>query len=200
VPPGLVGAQYSIAVTCFCILSERTHLYATWARMGRPKTGSSSVEVLEMKIVWSCRQFDELDTQDLYGLLQLRAEIFIVEQDCAYQDVDGFDHEALHVMGLLSASDESSLVSYARLLPPGAKYEGASIGRVVTKKSARGSGIGKALMLNSLAFCKEHWPGEVITISAQLYLQQFYIELGFETESEPYDEDGIPHIRMQLNP
>ena len=152
------------------------------------------------EIVWSCLRFNELSTEDLYRVLQLRAEVFVVEQDCAYQDVDGYDHEALHVMGQLSGADEAQLVSYSRLLPPGTKYDGASIGRVITKKSIRGSGVGKALMLSSLAFCRQHWTGKGITISAQAYLQKFYIELGFETVSEPYDEDGIPHIRMQLNP
>lgn len=153
-----------------------------------------------MSITWSCKRFDELDTQDLYNILQLRAEIFIVEQDCVYQDVDGFDQPALHVMGYLPTSGEPQLVCYSRLIPPGLKYEGASIGRVTTKKSVRGGGNGKALMVNSLAFCKEYWPDAAITISAQQYLQKFYTELGFETLSEPYDEDGIPHIRMQLNP
>ena len=152
------------------------------------------------EIVWSCLRFNELSTEDLYRLLQLRAEVFVVEQGCAYQDVDGYDHEALHVMGHLSGTDEAQLVSYSRLLPPGTKYEGASIGRVITKKSIRGCGVGKALMLSSLAFCRQHWTGKAITISAQAYLQKFYIELGFETVSEPYDEDRIPHIRMQLNP
>lgn len=155
---------------------------------------------MSSEIVWSCLRFDELSTEDLYRILQLRAEVFVVEQDCAYQDVDGYDHEALHVMGQLSGTAATSLVCYTRLLSPGTKYEGASISRVITKKSVRGGGFGKALMLKSLAFCKEHWPGKVITISAQQYLQQFYIELGFKTESEPYNEDGIPHIRMQLNP
>jgi ElaA protein len=155
---------------------------------------------MRSEIVWSCLQFDELSTEDLYRILQLRSEVFVVEQDCVYQDVDDFDQEALHVVGRLSVGDEAQLVCYTRLLPPGTKYEGASIGRVVTKKSARGGGVGKALMLNSLAFSKEHWPDKAITISAQQYLQKFYIELGFKTESEPYDEDGIPHIRMQLSP
>ena len=155
---------------------------------------------MSSETIWTCSRFDELSTKDLYRILQLRAEIFIVEQDCVYQDVDGYDQEALHVMGQLARDDEAQLVCYTRLLPPGAKYEGASIGRVVTKKSARGGGVGRALMLNSLAFCNEHWPDTAITISAQQYLQKFYTELGFESVSEPYDEDGIPHIRMQLNP
>lgn len=155
---------------------------------------------MSSEINWSCLRFDELNTENLYQILQLRSEVFVVEQDCVYQDMDGFDQEGLHVMGMLSTGDEAQLVCYARLLPPGAKYEGASIGRVVTKKSARGDGVGKALMLNSLAFCEENWPDKAITISAQQYLQKFYTELGFETLSEPYDEDSIPHIRMQLNP
>jgi ElaA protein len=155
---------------------------------------------MSSEIIWTCSRFNELSTEDLYRILQLRAEIFIVEQDCVYQDLDGFDQQGLHVMGQLSAGNEAQLACYTRLLPPGAKYEGASIGRVVTKKSARGGGIGKVLMLNSLALCKEHWSDTAITISAQQYLQKFYTELGFETLSEPYDEDGIPHIRMQLNP
>jgi ElaA protein len=155
---------------------------------------------MSSEIIWSCLRFGELSTEDLYRVLQLRAEIFVVEQNCVYQDVDGFDQEGLHVIGQLSVSDEAQLICYSRLLPPGAKYEGASMGRVVTKKSARGGGAGKALVLNSLEFCKEYWPDKAITISAQQYLQKFYTDFGFEAESEPYDEDGIPHIRMQLNP
>ena len=155
---------------------------------------------MSSEIDWSCLRFDELSTENLYQILQLRAEIFIVEQDCVYQDVDDFDRGGLHVIGRLSVDDEAQLVCYTRLLPPGAKYEGASIGRVVTRKLARGRGIGKALMANSLIYCKDHWPDKAVTISAQLYLQEFYTDLGFETKSEPYEEDGIPHIRMQYNP
>ena len=151
-------------------------------------------------IIWKCRRFDELSTEDLYRILQLRAEVFVVEQDCAYQDVDDLDQGALHVLGYLTGDNEAQLACYTRLLPPGIKYEGVSIGRVVTNKSARGGGAGKALMVNSIAFCGEQWPGKAITISAQQHLEKFYTELGFETQSEPYAEDGIPHIRMQLNP
>lgn len=155
---------------------------------------------MSSEIVWSCRRFDELDTVALYEILQLRAEVFIVEQDCVYQDVDGFDRDALHVMGQLEGEDGSVLVCYTRLLPPGAKYDGASIGRVATKQIIRGTGIGKVLLANSLDYCRQHWPGRAITISAQQYLEKFYRDFGFETESNPYDEDGIPHVRMQLKP
>lgn len=156
--------------------------------------------MMSSEIDWSCLRFNCLSTENLYQILQLRAEIFIVEQDCVYQDVDGFDRGGLHVMGRLPNGDDSPLVCYARLLPPGAKYVGASIGRVATKKMARGSGIGKALISKSLKTCRENWPDSAITISAQQYLHKFYTGFGFETESESYDEDGIPHIRMQLNP
>ncbi len=155
---------------------------------------------MDSGIVWTCRRFDELSTEDLYRILQLRAEIFIVEQDCVYQDVDGFDQEALHVMGQVPDIEGPQLVCYSRLIPPGIKYEGISIGRVVTKESSRGGGNGRALMIKSIGFCREHWPDKAITISAQQYLEKFYIELGFGTESEPYSEDNIPHIRMQLSP
>ncbi len=152
------------------------------------------------ELIWTCRRFDELSVDSLYGILQLRAEVFIVEQDCVYQDVDGFDQQALHVTAqLVSDGEESNLVCYTRLLPPGVKYDNASIGRVVTSKTVRGDGYGKTLMAQSIAFCHEHWPNVAITISAQQYLQKFYTELGFKTESEPYAEDGIPHIRMTLS-
>ncbi len=113
------------------------------------------------EIIWSCLRFDELSTEDLYQILQLRAEIFVVEQDCAYQDVDDFDQGGLHVMGQLSGDDEAQLVSYSRLLPPGAKYEGASIGRVITKKSTRGGGVGKTLSIEFASVLQEAlaWQG-----------------------------------------
>lgn len=153
------------------------------------------------RIIWQCCEFDELSSYDLYRILQLRAEVFVVEQNCVYQDVDELDLQALHVAGYLQAEDSKlSLTCYVRLLPPGVKYETASIGRVATKKSLRGGGLGKALMQQSIAYCHNEWPGTVITISAQQHLQKFYTELGFTAESEPYDEDGIPHIEMKLTP
>ena len=155
---------------------------------------------MNSEIIWTCRRFGDLSREELYRILQLRAEVFIVEQDCVYQDVDGFDLDALHVMGQRTAGDDIELVCYSRLLPPGAKYVGASIGRVVTQRSARGGGNGKTLMLKALAYSRENWPASAITISAQHYLQKFYEELGFEALSDPYSEDGIPHIRMQINP
>lgn len=151
------------------------------------------------EIKWDCRRFDDLSLDELYSILQLRAEIFVVEQDCVYQDVDGFDQGAMHVMGRIVGERGSELVCYTRLMGPGVKYQAASIGRVVTRAASRGGGLGRALMQQSIACCREHWPGQAITISAQQHLEGFYGELGFVTESEPYDEDGIPHVRMGLS-
>lgn len=141
-----------------------------------------------------CKSFDELTTVELYALLQLRSEVFVVEQDCVYQDVDGYDQTAMHL--LMYLGDE--LCAYSRLIPPGIKYESASLGRVVTRGSARGGGHGKALMESALEHCKQLWPKASLTISAQAYLEKFYQSLDFKTESEPYMEDDIPHIQMRL--
>lgn len=145
-------------------------------------------------IDWRCRRFDELSREELYELLRLRAEVFVVEQNCPYQDLDGHDQAGQHVLGYR----DDKLVAYTRLLPPGIKYDACSIGRVVTSPEVRRDGFGRELMKVSISYCSSHWPGEPITISAQQYLENFYQQFGFVTESEPYQEDGIPHIRMCL--
>ncbi len=127
--------------------------------------------------------------------MRLRSEVFVVEQNCVYQDVDDFDQVAYH----LFASDADRIVIYARLLPPGAKYPEASLGRVVSHPSVRGSGLGKQLMELAINQCEIFWPGAGITISAQAYLEDFYQALGFTTLSQPYLEDDIPHLKMARN-
>jgi len=146
------------------------------------------------KPTFICKSFDELTTLELYALLQLRSEVFVVEQNCAYQDVDGYDQSAMHLLMYL----DDELCAYSRLIPPGIKYKSASLGRVVTQRSARGGGHGKALMESAKAHCERLWPQMGLTISAQAYLEKFYQSLGFKTESEPYMEDDIPHIQMRL--
>ncbi len=145
-------------------------------------------------VQWKCVQFDELSPRELYSILQLRTEVFVMEQDCVYQDMDDCDQQAWHVSGML----DEELICYARILPPAMKYKTASIGRVITKKSVRGDGYGKLVMEKSLEHCQQLWPSMPITISAQQYLEKFYCELGFETVSDAYLEDGIPHIEMHL--
>lgn len=146
--------------------------------------------------LFKCQAFGELSNIDLYGLLKLRAEVFVVEQDCVYLDLDDNDQQAWHVFGQLQ--DGGEIIACARLLAPGVKYDSASIGRIVTAKSVRREGFGQLLVAEAIAACRALWPGQAITISAQQYLEKFYQGFGFTTESEPYLEDDIPHIRMQL--
>ncbi len=138
------------------------------------------------------KTFDDLSTRELYEFLQLRAAVFIVEQDCPYQDLDGKDQEALHVLG----KEGNLLVAYTRIFGPGAYFEEASIGRVVTAESARGKGYGKQIMEVSIRTVEERFRTRNITLSAQSYLVNFYRELGFVETGEEYLEDGIPHIKM----
>ena len=145
---------------------------------------------------WSCQEFKQLSTDSLYSILRLRAEVFIVEQECHYQDLDGCDQAGLHLSGFI----EGRLACYARLLPPGLKYPEASIGRVVTSPGFRKLGLGKQLMSRAIEHCSTAWPGTGITISAQLYLESFYQGFGFNSAGASYLEDDIPHIRMTWQP
>lgn len=142
--------------------------------------------------IFFCKPFCDLTALELYNILQLRSEVFVVEQNCVYQDVDGFDLNAHHLFALANGQ----IVAYARLLAPGAKYPEASLGRVVSHANARGTGLGKLLLSNAISHCDVLWPGMGITISAQAYLEKFYQGLGFKTLTGPYLEDNIPHIKM----
>ena len=145
-------------------------------------------------IDFTSKTFEQLSKQELYEILRLRVEVFVVEQNCPYQDLDELDFDSIHVCGYL----DEELVAYSRLTQPGSKYSGASIGRVITKKVIRSSGAGKALMSKAINECREQWKEESIFISAQERLKKFYQALGFIINSEPYLEDGIPHIEMKL--
>lgn len=138
------------------------------------------------------KSFNELSIHELYKLLALRSEVFVVEQDCAYQDVDGKDHQALHLMGF----EKDSLVAYARIFPPGAYLDKACVGRVVVKKTHRGKALGVQLMKKAIATVQEYYNTSEVALSAQTYLKKFYRDLGFQAAGEEYLEDGIPHILM----
>lgn len=142
---------------------------------------------------WHLKTFNELTVQELYGVLQLRSEVFVVEQTCVYQDIDGTDESSYHLFCI----DGSVIVAYARIIPPGINYETASIGRVVVKRTHRRTELGKTLMLKSIHAVEELFSSDKITISAQLYLKRFYNQLGFAEVGEPYPEDDIPHIKMK---
>ncbi|MCE7054631.1 GNAT family N-acetyltransferase [Algoriphagus sp. AGSA1] len=138
------------------------------------------------------KNFEQLSTQELYVIIRLRNEIFVVEQNCLYQDADNKDLAAYHVM----IKSDDALLAYARVLPPGISYPEVSIGRVACDKSARGKGLGQKIMEQSLSFIKSEFGSCTIRIGAQTYLNDFYKSLGFENEGRPYLEDGIEHIEM----
>ena len=141
---------------------------------------------------WRLARFEELTLDRLYAILAARAAVFVVEQDCPYQDLDGLDRCGLH----LAAWSDDRLLAYARVLPPGGRFAEPSIGRVLTAQPARGTGLGKELMRRSIEIAHQYYPGMGLRISAQRYLERFYAEIGFTTVSEAYLEDGIPHVEM----
>jgi ElaA protein len=144
----------------------------------------------------SVKTFGELEKEELYQLLQLRAAIFVVEQECAYQDLDGKDRKALHVLG----KENGDVVAYTRVFGPGDYFDDASIGRVAVRSDFRGKGLGLEIMEASLEVVRDRYAGVTITLSAQQYLEKFYKDLGFRSIGETYLEDGIPHIRMVKDP
>jgi ElaA protein len=146
-----------------------------------------------MNLEWKIKRFEELSTRELYNLLQLRSEVFVVEQNCVYQDIDGKDEKALHLIG----EDNGKTIAYARLFKPNDYFEQASIGRVIVKESARENKIGHILMREAIKVIETRFEEIKITISAQLYLKKFYESHGFFQTSEMYLEDDIPHIEMK---
>ncbi|MGY8910924.1 MAG: GNAT family N-acetyltransferase [Flavobacteriales bacterium] len=136
--------------------------------------------------------FSELNTTELYQILQLRSEVFVVEQDCVYQDIDFKDQKALHIFGFKN----DKVVAYTRIFKPGDYFENASIGRVVVAEKERKFGYGHLIMKASISAIKNNFKVDEITISAQKYLKKFYETHQFKQVGEEYLEDGIPHIRM----
>lgn len=148
-----------------------------------------------MQLNWQCNYFNELGTGELYAILQLRNDVFVIEQNCVYQDADNKDLASYHLMGW----DGDSLACYCRILPPGISYTEASIGRVVCSPAYRNAGAGSELMKRAIIHTLAQFDCNTIRISAQLYLQKFYELLGFIKVSETYLEDDIPHIEMLLS-
>ena len=139
------------------------------------------------------KNFSELSTEEIYNILKLRSEVFVVEQNCVYQDIDEKDQKATH----LFTEKNNEIIAYTRIFKKGDYYEeNPSIGRVVVSKKERGKNLGKEIMLNSIEFVKKELEGRKIELSAQKYLDKFYKDLDFYSEGEDYLEDGIPHQRM----
>lgn len=174
---------------------------------------------------WRCLPFAALSADTLYRLLRLRSEVFVVEQNCVFLDMDGLDLRCLHVLGevvtptlpaargslppegarfalgwpggeTVDANVTVHLHASTRLVPPGVAFAEASIGRVVTAPAARGGGIGHALMAESVRLLEQLWGPQPIRIGAQAHLERFYNRHGFVSDDKPYIEDGIPHIEM----
>ena len=143
-------------------------------------------------INWEIKKFDELTVYELYAILQLRSEVFVVEQNCVYHDPDGKDQYAWHLMGI----EDGNLIAYTRLFDAGITYNEPAIGRVVTSSLKRKGGLGRELMERSIEQCEKLFGKKSITLGAQLYLKKFYESLGFIVSGEEYIEDGIPHVTM----
>lgn len=141
------------------------------------------------------KKFDELSTTELYSIIFLREQVFVVEQKCYYQDADNNDQKSMHLMHYIGGS----LAGYLRIIPPGITFKNASIGRVAVSKKHRGVNLGREIMEVAIGHLNELYPGQTIKIGAQQYLNKFYKSLGFENTGEGYLEDGIPHIDMLLH-
>ena len=148
-------------------------------------------------IEWKEKKFLDLTTKELYEISRVRSEVFVVEQEILYNDFDRKDYKAIHLCGLI----KEELVAYARVFDKGDYYENnPGFGRLAVVKKERGKGIGKELVKRSIEVCKTNFSKQEIKISAQAYLEKFYIELGFERRCEGYMEDGIPHCAMFIIP
>lgn len=141
---------------------------------------------------WEIKAFDQLSLQELYTILTLRTNVFVVEQACPYPELDGKDPNCLHLLGTINGE----LVAYLRILPAALRYDEVSIGRVVIKPSHRGKGLGRLMMEQAIHCITNEWKESQIKIGAQAYLEKFYQSLGFEPVSEVYLEDDIPHLDM----
>lgn len=144
--------------------------------------------------VWRLMAFDDLRVAELYEVLRLRSEVFVVEQRCIYQDIDGFDRQAMHLLGV----QHGELQAYARCFEAGVKFAEASIGRVLVRQSARGKGLAHELVAQAIVATGQVWGPQAIRMGAQAHLAGFYAKHGFVDMHKPYMEDGIPHLEMLL--
>ncbi len=143
---------------------------------------------------WNIKKFDELTNIELYTILKERTDVFVVEQECPYPEVDGKDLHAVH----LFKEDKGVIAAYLRILPAGVSYQEASLGRVLVRREFRGQGLARELVQRGLDIIRSEWKETVVKIQAQEHLSEFYGSFGFEAVSEMYLEDGIPHVDMML--
>lgn len=149
---------------------------------------------------WEYLSFRDFEPVVLYAWLKARQDVFVLEQECLYPDIDGLDTHCHHLLGWVPEHKERTLVAGSRIVPPQMKFPGPSIGRIMTVMEHRGKSYGRDLLHESISRTLEAYPNQTIYLEAQLYLEHFYKEFGFETISEPYDEDGIMHVVMTGKP
>ncbi|EPX60526.1 ElaA protein [Cystobacter fuscus DSM 2262] len=147
-------------------------------------------------LTWKWKNFAELTPDELYLALELRQQVFVVEQRSIYLDADGYDRSAYHLLGMEDQPEAPWLAAYLRVLPPKTKYPQASLGRVVVAPEARSHGHGRVLVQKGIDFIEARYPRVPIRIGAQNHLRAFYEDFGFRVMSDVYDEDGIPHVDM----
>lgn len=145
-------------------------------------------------MTWKLYRFDELTASELYEMLKLRVDVFVVEQNCPYPELDNLDQQSVH----LAYRENGKILAYARLVPAELKYGVPSIGRVIVDREARGRGLARELVNRSIRFIFTEWKPDEIRLQGQLYLKDFYQSFGFDPISDVYDEDGIPHLDMKL--
>ena len=143
---------------------------------------------------WKTYRFDDFTARELYSVLKLRVDVFVVEQNCPYPELDNLDQQSIHLL----YRENGEVLAYARLVPAGVKYELPSIGRVIVRDDARGRGLAKQLLERSIDYIVGEWQAQAIQLQGQVYLQEFYQSFGFQPISDSYDEDGIPHVDMKL--
>ena len=143
---------------------------------------------------WKTYRFDDFTARELYGVLKLRVDVFVVEQNCPYPELDNLDQQSIHLL----YRENGEVLAYSRLVPAGVKYELPSIGRVIVRDDARGRGLAKQLLERSIDYIVGEWQAQAIQLQGQVYLQEFYQSFGFQPISDSYDEDGIPHVDMKL--
>ncbi len=146
-----------------------------------------------MDLKWHTLSFADLGAERLYAIMRLRQEVFVVEQDSVYLDLDNRDQRAIHILG----TESDNLVAYLRCIAPGPDSPDSQLGRIVVRPAARGNDLGRELVKRGIAYNRERWPGSDIRINAQAHLQDFYASLGFVAEGDEYLEDGIPHRQMR---
>jgi ElaA protein len=152
---------------------------------------------MTMDVNWHWYAWKDLGPDTLYALLKLRSDIFVVEQNCLFSDMDGLDPQCEHLCGF---DDAGQLVAYLRLIQPGVKWPQPGLGRLVVRPNVRHSGIARVALCEGIDHCSERYPGQTICLSGQQYLEHFYVQFGFVTVSDMYLEAGIPHVEMRRKP